>query len=108
MEANHEASQSADKAATSTAQYENLKELSEDVLAEIKDSYRTGGKASEAMLERLARCTDRWKVHRQGLHAARIKAYEEKIKAKNAERAWMTIQSGMSYLRESIKREVVD
>ena len=109
MEDNANASQAEEAYAKTLAEYERLADLSEDILSEIKTGLEQvqQGKSPESRLERLARCDERWRVHRELFNDARAKAYQDRAAAKNADRTWRSRQSALSLLREEVKRSVI-
>lgn len=88
--------------------YEILKEIGKDILADLmtKEEKACGleKKTSEVQLERLARGTKEWKEHREAYYQAKKLAGELNVKAKSFQRLWETIQSGMSYKKMEIQR----
>lgn len=109
-EANEEANKAATSAVEAAAEYERLKDWSDNLLSELKTHLEQGnvGKTSEARLERLARCSERWLHHINALDKGRLDYFRTKTEAKNAERTWMTIQSALSFIREGMKRDIID
>jgi len=105
-------------------EYELLKEHGKDLLAllmtEIHDTPGTyevnkamqikelspPKKTSETALERLARSSDKWRLHRDGEHAARKKRNELRFKSRAAQRYFDTIQSGLALKRAEMGRTV--
>lgn len=109
IQAAHAANKLAEDAVEPMWKAEMLREDSKDVLAremtEIKET-RVGVKISEVELERLARSTVSWMKYRTGQFQAMREAASAKVKAQNAKLLFDSIQSGMSYEKERMKRAI--
>ena len=83
---------------------EILKEMGKDILASIMTHISTEEKTSETKLERLARSSKDWATYRNGWFAAVKAAGEAKVRYQTAQLQWSTIQSGLSYRKEELKK----
>lgn len=84
-----------------------LKEHSKDYLAVLmtqKELERPDIKLSDTKLERLARAGDAWKKNREEYADAVQKYGEARVTYYTAVRFWDTVQSGLAYNRESLKK----
>lgn len=92
------------EAAEKLSKADYLKELGKDLLSSIMSDLEGNEKISEAKLERLARRTDKWKEFREGQLQAQKEAIVAKARAANAERHWHSVQSGLSFRKEELRR----
>lgn len=92
------------EAAEKLAKADYLKELGKDILSSIMTDLEGSEKISESKLERLARKSEKWFEFRKGQLAAQEEAIVAKARAANAERHFHSIQSGLSYRKEELRR----
>ena len=85
---------------------EILKETAKDFLDAIKTRFEETlkEKTPESKLERLARASEEWKTFRKGYYSAIKAAGIASVKYSSSKRHWDTIQSGLAFKREELKK----
>ena len=82
-----------------------LNDASKDILAvSMSELDKPEEKISEAKLERMARCSEAWKIHKRGLTAAIQIHGRAKAKYYSWVRAFDCIQSGISYRKAELQK----
>ena len=101
----NEYSKAAEDLAAAKSNYDNLNDLKKDVLSQqmTEQDMRTSGKNSEARLERLARATEEWKIHMEGVFIARTTFNQLSARLNGLEVRHKSIQSVLSVEKEKMK-----
>lgn len=103
--ADHWAYVASKASADAVSEFENLKELGDDLLATLTAKELNGSdKSSRTEAEMRARLTEDWKQYKEGLAQSRLKAAIAKAKYTSAQRHYDCVVMGLAYKRDEMKR----